>query len=239
MGKSEKAEPKVVKAAKKSGDSHSTHEAAGNSDLDKLFAKKDSLQEVFDSIELELHDDPNWEEPSDSSYLSEDERKDPEIMANIDALTETNKFVHWFGRDTEGFVGFWRGPSSKPINECPVVRLDTEGQYMLVAMTIPDYILVTTQEEEFEETSKALTKAGFKVSKLVEDIDAAVDAIAEEDSPQTYLFNKYNENRKARGLPEIDPNDIEEFDDEDDGEDGGDDDEEEDYDEEDGDDEDA
>ena len=80
-------------------------------DLRRLQESSDTLGPIFEQLELELVDDPAWEEPSDTSYLSETDRANPDIVANVDAMTKTNRLISWFGRDMEGFVGIWRGPS--------------------------------------------------------------------------------------------------------------------------------
>ncbi|MEJ7601788.1 MAG: hypothetical protein WKG01_28075, partial [Kofleriaceae bacterium] len=119
-------------------------------DLRRLQESSDTLGPIFDQRELELIDDPAWAEPSDTSYLSEADRANPDIAANVDAMTKTNRLISWFGRDMEGFVGIWRGPLGLAVERAPIVRLDTEGQYAIVAPTIPDYLAISAPEDEFD-----------------------------------------------------------------------------------------
>jgi len=131
-------------------------------DLLRLRENQGALMPVLERLELELVDDPAWGEPSDTSYLSPAERANPDIAANVAAMAATNKLVAWFGRDQEGFVGLWRGTDgAHPLDASPVVRLDTEGQYAIVAATIPDYVAVSVPEDEFASTRDALMRAGF------------------------------------------------------------------------------
>src|SRR6266545_3257150 len=104
-------------------------------DIVKLRDSLTTLGPIIDRLELELVDDPAWGEPSDTSYLTDADRDNPDIAANLAAMSETNKLIAWFGRDAEGYLGLWRGPDGRPLDEAPVVRLDTEGQYSIVAAT--------------------------------------------------------------------------------------------------------
>lgn len=143
-------------------------------DLELLREHHDDLQSLIDGIELELVDDARWEEPSDTSYLNAKDRANPDIMANIEAMSATNELIDWFGKDMEGFIGFWRGPESTPIEEAPVVRLDTEGQYELVARTVGDYLLVTADEDAFDDHREALVDAGFEVATSIKAIHKSI-----------------------------------------------------------------
>ena len=99
-------------------------------EIEKLRDSLDALGDQVDYLELEMVDDPKWDEPSDTSYLNDDDRADPDIMSNVEAMTATNGLISWFARDQEGYVGLWRGPSNTALEEAPIVRLDTEGEYV-------------------------------------------------------------------------------------------------------------
>jgi hypothetical protein len=139
-------------------------------DLARLRESLEDLEDVVDALELELVDDPNWAEPSDTSYLTKADLANPDIVANVTAMAVTNKLISWFGKDEQGYVGLWRGPKNTPLEIAPVVRLDSEGQYEIVAATIPDYIASSVEDEALEDTRDALVEAGFKVSKTREEI---------------------------------------------------------------------
>jgi hypothetical protein len=171
----------------------------------KLREQIESLQPIVDQLELELVDDPNWNEPSDSSYLTDAERKNPDIAANVQAMSETNKLISWFGKDGEGYVGLWRGPSNRAHAASPVVRLDTEGQYAIVAMTIPDYLAISMPEEDFGTTREALEAAGFEVAFNPDAIWGSIEAV--DDPPNDYRNALYAELKRARSgtMPAPDP----------------------------------
>jgi hypothetical protein len=158
------------------------------------------LPDVLDQFEFEFVDDPNWPEPSDTSYLNDSDRADADIMANVEAMDATNNLIAWFGRDQEGFVGLWRAPGGLPLERAPVVRLDSEGQYSLVAATVPDYIAISVDEEAFSDTRVALLAAGFNVAASREEIWNALEGIGD---PNAFRHNLYNQGRARRGLERI------------------------------------
>ncbi|HEY5925157.1 MAG TPA: hypothetical protein VIV11_25920 [Kofleriaceae bacterium] len=176
-------------------------------DIVKLREELPTLEPIIDRLELQLVDDPTWDEPSDTSYLSDADRNNPDIAANVDAMAETNKLIAWFGRDAEGYLGLWRGPNNRSLTEAPVVRLDTEGQYSIVAATVPEYLAIAMPEDEFADTRDTLTKAGFKVGFNPDAIWGALDAF--DDDPNAYRNELYERNRVARGLPRTDAEDEE------------------------------
>ena len=169
-------------------------------DLVRLREKFEQLGQLVSALELELVDDPNWAEPSDTSYLNDKDRADPDIMANVEAMAATNQLISWFGRDMEGFLGLWRGSKGLPLDQAPVVQLDSEGQYSLVAATIPDYLAIAWSEEAFDRARVALMNAGFSVGASPE---AIWQAVASSDSPEAYRHRLYNEGRVRRGLQPV------------------------------------
>lgn len=168
-----------------------THEIA------LLHDKLGDLTDITGALELELVDDPRWGEPSDTSYLNERDRANPDIMSNVDAMNATNALIDWFGRDMEGFVGLWRGPSNTPREQAPIVRLDSEGQYSLVATNIGDYLAISTDEDDFDDNRAALIAAGFTVAASRDDIWGSLDHFV---SPNAYRHTLYNAAREKRGL---------------------------------------
>jgi hypothetical protein len=169
-------------------------------DVDRLRASLTRLRDVLERIGFEFVGDPSWPEPSDTSYLNDADRANPDIMANVDAMDATNKLIAWFGRDDEGFVGLWRGPANVSLPRAPVVRLDTEGQYSLVAATVPDYLAISADEDDFDETRDALVAAGFAVAASPDEIWSALAGLTD---PNVYRHGLYNDGRVRRGLAPI------------------------------------
>ena len=160
----------------------------------------EDVKDILDDIKLELVDDPAWAEPSDASYLNDADRANPEIMDTVAATAATNELIAWFGRDNEGYVGLWRGPSHHPLSRPPVVRLDTDGQYELVAATVPDYLAMGFSPDAFDHKRAVLISAGFEVAASRDAIRAALTPF---ESPNEYRYRLYNEGRKRRGLEPI------------------------------------
>ena len=170
-------------------------------DIERL-RKAKKLQRILEDLEMEFVDDPAWGEPSDTSYLSPKERKDPDIASNVEAMDATNKLIAWLGRARVGFVGLWRGPRDRPLDKAPVVVLDTEGQYEVVSATVADFIAISVDDEDLDDTIKVLVAAGFSPRKSHKAIWKALDAF-KGDNPNEYRHLLYNEGRKRRGLKPI------------------------------------
>jgi len=171
-------------------------------DLEKLRRAK-KLESIFEDLEFELVDEPDWDEPSDVSYLSAKEKKDPDIASNVEAMAATNKLISWFGRGQMGFAGLWRGPKNHKLDKAPIVVLDTEGHYEIAATTIADFIAISVDEDSFADVKQALTGAGFKVAKSQEAIWETLEAF-EDDDPNEYRNELYNDGRVKRGLERVD-----------------------------------
>lgn len=172
-------------------------------DIERLRDCLEQLAGIVDAIELELVDDPEWGEPSDTSYLGEDELANPDIRANVAAMDETNRLIAWFGRDSEGFLGLWRGPQRVELPQAPVVRLDDEGQYEVVAATVPDYLAgaaawfdAEENDAEFSAARRELIDAGFRVAASIEEIWGS---IADAREPNDYRDELYREYRARQG----------------------------------------
>jgi hypothetical protein len=176
-------------------------------DLLRLRESLPALGSIVEELELELVDDPRWAEPSDTSYLSDAERANPDIASNVAAMAATNQLISWFGRDAEGYLGLWHGPEQRAASVAPVLRLDTEGQYSIVAPSVPEYLAIAMPEDAFASTREALTRAGFTVGFNPDAIWAALDAF--NDDPNAYRNELYEQQRVERGLPRSDAEDAE------------------------------
>jgi len=98
-------------------------------------------------------------------------------------------------------VGLWRGPTNLPLERAPIVRLDTEGQYSIVAATVADYVAVSVNEEAFDTARAALMAVGFTVAPSDTEIWRALKGLP--DDPQVYRHELYNQGRVRRGLAPV------------------------------------
>lgn len=70
------------------------------------------------------------------SYLSEDEKRDPQIQANIAAIREVARLITFVAKDEEdNFYGYWHGKQGRPLQNAPIVQYDTEGQFHIMPGT--------------------------------------------------------------------------------------------------------
>lgn len=81
-----------------------------------------------------------------------------------------------------------------------MLRLDSEGQYDVVAATIGDYLRVSASGDDFAANRTTLVEAGFDVGPSPDAISEALDGFA---CPNDYRHLLYNEARVRRGLKPI------------------------------------
>lgn len=116
-------------------------------------------------------------------------------------MQATNKLISWFGEDNERYVGLWRGPDDIPLEQAQVVRLDSEGQYELVADTIANYLAISCDEDEFPHIRQLLTTAGFSVANSIDEIWQRIDDSIVQ--PNDYRNRLYNDARILRGADPV------------------------------------
>lgn len=97
----------------------------------------------------------------DTSHLSAEDRANPDIVANTQAMEETAALITWVAEnDDEGVAfGYWRGPADLPLDTAPVVALDTEGQLELLRGTTLSEALVDEYGQWSHEDYTALVEA--------------------------------------------------------------------------------
>lgn len=167
-------------------------------DIRRLHTAPPLIADLLEYLEFEAIAYPHSPEPSDTSYLNEKDLADPDIVANVAAMQATDKLISWFGQDFEGFIGLWRGPDNTPVERAGVVRLDTEGQYHIVATTIGDYLAISCDRDEFDHHRSQLIAAGFSVAESRTAIWDSVETIYNEAN--RYRAVLYNQDRVRRGL---------------------------------------
>ncbi|ROO86000.1 hypothetical protein EDD29_3557 [Actinocorallia herbida] len=66
----------------------------------------------------------------DHSYLSAADRANPDLMANVAAMTETAEYLRFVVELAQDFLlGYWFHPAEPADRPAPIVLLDTEGTY--------------------------------------------------------------------------------------------------------------
>jgi hypothetical protein len=72
----------------------------------------------------------------DHSYLNDDDRSDLDIMANVAAIDEVNRYVGYVAEDLDGaLMGYWFHPDEPADRPAPVLTFDTEGQFNILPGT--------------------------------------------------------------------------------------------------------
>jgi hypothetical protein len=112
--------------------SFSLHRLRGEAIPDDLRIVVEHPEEFFAITGVELRDAPDWAPWNDHSYLSGTERVDPDIAANVRAISAVNDMIAYVAAGEDGeYYGYWRGPNDRAIAESPLVCLDNEGQFQL------------------------------------------------------------------------------------------------------------
>jgi hypothetical protein len=133
-------------------------------DVKALLANHDEFSE---RTEVELNWKKGWAPWLDTSYLSAEDRANPDIAANVRAIEEVCGLIAFIGADEEdNYFGYWRGPKKRPVAKSPLVRLDNEGQFELLAgSSFAEAILVanTYDTEQFTEFRDWLRALGIAI----------------------------------------------------------------------------
>jgi hypothetical protein len=92
-----------------------------------LLAHADELAE---RTGIELNWQNGWAPWLDTSYLSEADRANPDIAANVRAIAEVCGLIAFIAAHEDGeYFGYWRGPSQRKVADSPLVHLDNEGPF--------------------------------------------------------------------------------------------------------------
>jgi len=114
--------------------SFSDHRLKGEpipNDLELLLACFDEVRELTG---IEVGDAAEWAPWLDVSYLSESQLKDPDISANIEAISGVCEYISFVvATEDAEYIGYWRGPNNRSLSQSPIVRLDNEGQFRTCA----------------------------------------------------------------------------------------------------------
>jgi hypothetical protein len=132
-------------------------------DLKILLAHRDELSGW---LGCSLPDAPDWAPWLDTSYLSEKDWADPGIRANVRAMEDVCRHIAFVAQaDGSELFGYWRGQQSRRIRDCPLVRLDTEGQFALLpCATLAGALLLdeTFSQERYEKFRDWLKGLGIE-----------------------------------------------------------------------------
>ena len=119
----------------------------------------------------------------DHDYLNDQDLADLDIMANVQAMQDTDKKLKFVIQcEDTSLLGYWQPDASVPLEACALFWLDTEGQYYLtegktLSETLAYRALVDGDEDTYRSLSDAFERLGINVPDATEDgIFAEMDA---------------------------------------------------------------
>lgn len=166
-------------------------------DVRILLAHADDLTE---QTGIALNWEAGWAPWLDTSYLSEAERANPDIAANVRAIAEVCELIAFVAVDEEDqYFGYWRGPSRRAIADSPLVHLDNEGQFNLCGgSTFAEAILGQVYgDEQFAELRDWLRSIGITIRPETPKDLVDPEATPSPDELHRELYSRY---RREAGL---------------------------------------
>lgn len=145
------------------------------------------------------------------SYLNEQDRADPDTMANIRAFDEVFALSAFVAvGDEDEIVGYWQGPDQVPLHEAPFVMLDSEGQFSLLpGETITEAMVIYAVQARFDEAEVQLQFEemcgifrAFGINLAIRDL-AMVKVHPTRVDPAELHLSAYTKFRTEAGLPPI------------------------------------
>ena len=145
----------------------------------------------------------------DHDYLTDADRADADVMANVAAMRETAGRLRFVLQEEDGaLLGYWQADAALPLTDCALFRLDTESQYeaaegATLAETLAYHAFLTGGEEASAAVIAAFAALGVAIPPKDEDaIDRATErrAAAIAETPQDFRERRYRHYRKAAGL---------------------------------------
>ena len=102
------------------------------------------------------------------SYLSDRDRQNPDIMANVAAINDVLALITIVAESEDGdMIGYWHGPERTPIGKAPIVKLDTEGMFCLMqGRTLSEAMLADytfDDAERFADARAWLASCGIEI----------------------------------------------------------------------------
>ena len=165
----------------------------------------------LEAFNFQLLSDGQQSSVFDKSYLSETDRTNPDIMANVAAIDDVLTHMLVVGELGDyGAYGYWLGPENRPIESAPIVRLDTEGQFelrrgrMLAEALLLDYGAYDN-DEEFIDLRDWFNDFGLNITASSRDEFPSLDI---KPTPDDLHLERYNAHRVAAGLPPYVPRGV-------------------------------
>jgi hypothetical protein len=131
-------------------------------DLKILLHHRDELAERT-GIRLDWAEE--WAPRLVTSSLSQADRQDPDIIANLRAIHEVCRFITFVAEQNGRYFGYWRGPTHRSVASSPLVVFDNDGLFHLcIASSFAETILEKSYGHEgFHEFRSWLQSIGISI----------------------------------------------------------------------------
>lgn len=145
---------------------------------------------------------------NDTSYMSAEDLRNPDIQSNIEAIRGVSALARFVAADEErNLFGYWLGKAHRALNEAPIVMFNNEGQFSLLPGASLTEAVCGNRAAGDEATFAALRRAfmGLGIAFAASDIESLCTPRPEiKDAPDVLHKAIYNEQRQARGLAPVD-----------------------------------
>jgi hypothetical protein len=161
--------------------------------------------ELLERTDIELNWKKGWAPWLDTGYLSEEDRANPDIAANVRAINEVCGLIAFIAAHEDGeYFGYWRGLGKRAVADSPLVRLDNEGQFSFCGgSSFAEAVLSqAVDDEEFDEWRGWLVSLGVAIRPASL---AALKYPREKASPDKLHKELYYRYRREAGLAEPEP----------------------------------
>ncbi|MFQ6550176.1 hypothetical protein AADZ90_019685 [Aestuariibius sp. 2305UL40-4] len=143
-------------------------------DLEKFKSDLERDQNgILDLLGCSILKDHSAVEILSHSHLTEEQRRDEDLMAHVQALERTNALCTFVFEYAGGeLLGFWHGPDEVNSDEADIIVHDTEGQYEatyadnLAEALCYWHLYNSEDEEEFSWLVDAFARLGVFVRPL-------------------------------------------------------------------------
>ncbi len=143
----------------------------------------------------------------DHDYLNEQDRKNADIMANVQAMKDTEKKLRFVIQlEDTSLLGYWQPDPEVPLNKCPLFWLDTEGEYSLadgksLSETLSHRLLEDGDEDSFQSLLDAFGQLGVFVQKADREqilADKHARAAEIDENPEEFRNQRYEHYRSLK-----------------------------------------
>lgn len=169
-------------------------------DLTLLLTKGEDL--LFD-LGVEVNGEASWQPWADKGYLTENDLRNPDIAANVQAIDDVFQCIDFVARlEDELYIGYWRGPQRRSIQDSPLVSYDSEGQFALCGARFVEALVSTIFDQDLREKFCA-SCSEIGVALSFESLDDIVIP-AVDPTPEKYHSELYSKYKQAKPSNETD-----------------------------------